>query len=380
MSHFTVMVLGDNPEEQLAPFQENNMGDCPKEYLEFNDCTEEVIKDYEEGTTQEWHADDHVRLENKEAFDYYSSFIEGEEFEYNLSNVFGVPVGKKIRFHYKGSKDDKEVFYGLVEECNDEKDCKIRVIASPVEKRVKDEYETLEESANEYSGYNTHVIDGEKRYGYYENPNCKWDWYQLGGRWTGFFRTKEENVGENGTPGLMTPSNEDSSKADQCLKSEIDFEGMEKESRDKARETFKKIKSYMGDLLDNVPPTWTEVREAREAYDIEKAREIYGATDFKKKWSEGVKEDILPRTWSCEIEDYCLDKENPEETYVQQCIDSAFATFAVIKDGKWYERGSMGWWGAVSDEKELDDWNKQVRNLIQEVSDDTLISIYDCHI
>lgn len=33
--HFSIIVAGDNYEEQLAPFQENNMGDCPNEYLEF---------------------------------------------------------------------------------------------------------------------------------------------------------------------------------------------------------------------------------------------------------------------------------------------------------------------------------------------------------
>jgi len=32
MSHFCVLVVGENPELQLAPYQENNMEDCPKEY------------------------------------------------------------------------------------------------------------------------------------------------------------------------------------------------------------------------------------------------------------------------------------------------------------------------------------------------------------
>lgn len=35
MSHFTVLVIGKDVEEKLAPFQENNMNDCPKEYLKF---------------------------------------------------------------------------------------------------------------------------------------------------------------------------------------------------------------------------------------------------------------------------------------------------------------------------------------------------------
>lgn len=33
--HFSIIVTGDNYEEQLEPFQENSMEDCPKEYLKF---------------------------------------------------------------------------------------------------------------------------------------------------------------------------------------------------------------------------------------------------------------------------------------------------------------------------------------------------------
>jgi len=36
MSHFTVLVIGENPEDQMRPFQENNMDDCPEEFLAFN--------------------------------------------------------------------------------------------------------------------------------------------------------------------------------------------------------------------------------------------------------------------------------------------------------------------------------------------------------
>ena len=42
MSHFSVAVitttgLDEDVDKLLAPFQENNMGDCPKQYLEFNE-------------------------------------------------------------------------------------------------------------------------------------------------------------------------------------------------------------------------------------------------------------------------------------------------------------------------------------------------------
>lgn len=55
MSHFTVLVIGENPEKQLQPFQENNMDDCPKHFLKFNDVEEEYRKEYEEDTRHEFY-------------------------------------------------------------------------------------------------------------------------------------------------------------------------------------------------------------------------------------------------------------------------------------------------------------------------------------
>jgi len=50
MSHFTVLVVGSNPEEQLAPYQENNMDDCPRDYMEFNNVEDVSKEDYEKDT------------------------------------------------------------------------------------------------------------------------------------------------------------------------------------------------------------------------------------------------------------------------------------------------------------------------------------------
>jgi len=55
-------------------------------------------------------------------------------------------------------------------------------------------------------------------------------------------------------------------------------------------------------------------------------------------------------------------------------------TFAILKDGEWYERGKMGWWAIVTDEMEDDKWDAEFKKLIDGLPDDTLISIYDCHI
>ena len=52
MSHFSVAVFQDGSrtvEELLAPYQENNMGDCPGQYLRFVSATESSREEYETG-------------------------------------------------------------------------------------------------------------------------------------------------------------------------------------------------------------------------------------------------------------------------------------------------------------------------------------------
>lgn len=55
MSHFTVAVITDGKptyekiSKALAPYQENNMGDCPKEYLTFHSLSKKYKEEYETG-------------------------------------------------------------------------------------------------------------------------------------------------------------------------------------------------------------------------------------------------------------------------------------------------------------------------------------------
>lgn len=111
------------------------------------------------------------------------------------------------------------------------------------------------------------------------NPKSKWDWYSLGGRWSGLIKLKEGATGIEGRSGVF----DNETGIDQALK---------------------------GDIAN-------------------------------------------------------LDE---------------IQTFAVLKDGEWYENGKMGWWGMVSDEKEADKWEAEYKKLLDGLPDDTLISIYDCHI
>ena len=48
--------------------------------------------------------------------------------------------------------------------------------------------------------------------------------------------------------------------------------------------------------------------------------------------------------------------------------------FALIINGKWYEKGKMGWWGFVSDKKEENEWEDEFRQLIDKLPNETELS------
>lgn len=284
MSHFTVMVIGENAEEQLAPYQENNMGDCPEEHLVFNDETESLKKSWDDLTEDE-----------------------------------------------------------------------------------RSEYGSFPEFAEE-EGYKEH----EGKYGYWENPNAKWDWYVLGGRWAGFLKMKEGAEGEVGGGGLFTAP-APAGTADSALKKDIDFFTMRKDAAEEAGKLWDKVKKIVKGCSEPLP--WEHIRENMFPGDINSARDFYQNQEALKKLSEWNKENkhelfgIDLEKFNCSREDYCIDAAN-----------GSFVTFAVLKDGKWYEKGEMGWWASVSNEKDQEEWNSEVAKMIEELPEDTRISIYDCHI
>ena len=290
MSHFTVLVIGDDVDTQLAPFQENNMGDCPMEYMEFNDMTDDLTQEFAE--------------------------LEGED-------------------------------------------------------KVK--YPTLEVFAEKYHGYEGEDIDGQARYGYYENPNAKWDWYQLGGRWSGLLKLKPGAQGDTGRKGLMgSCANEGASYCDSAKKGDIDFEAMRNEASDAATKRYDEAHAI---IAGRTWMSWAHICDTiKEGYggkDLWDARRaIYNSQealkDLRAKFDNPFSD----------LDEYLT----PREKFIATARNAAGTTFAVLKDGEWYEKGDMGWWGMVADEKDQDAWNEQFAKLIDDLSDDTLISVVDCHI
>lgn len=66
-----------------------------------------------------------------------------------------------------------------------------------------------------------------------------------------------------------------------------------------------------------------------------------------------------------------------QEQYI--ATDPGLSAFAMLKDGKWHEKGRMGWWACVSDDKG-DEWRGEFADLMGSLRADQWITFVDCHI
>lgn len=56
-------------------------------------------------------------------------------------------------------------------------------------------------------------------------------------------------------------------------------------------------------------------------------------------------------------------------------------TFAVLSsDGKWHERGRMGWWAVVHDEQPEGEWNDWYDRMLDRLPETAWLTVVDCHI
>lgn len=233
------------------------------------------------------------------------------------------------------------------------------------------------------SDYNDNIWKKDEKGIWYEystyNQKSRWDWYLLGGRWTGFFKLKKGKKGELGKHGVF--DNKPEYDADSALKGDIDFEGMINDYRKSAEERYNKAMIYIGDL----PPVrkWKDIIKDVDSgkITIERAREIYRKQPRVKavRKLEKKDKDLVRDIFG--FNDFRLEDYNQTlEEYMDFEGKNCFTTFSVLKDGKWYERGEMGWWGMVANEKEKDAWVDEFYKLVMDLPDDTLLSVYDVHI
>lgn len=288
MSHFTVLVIGDDIDGQLAPFDENL-----------------VVEEHD-------------------------NFLSDED------------VARMKEYYEKQGKD-----------------------VSTLEK--------LSKFMDEWNGTPGFISsNGRLYYKSTYNPDSKWDWYQVGGRWTGFFKLKDGRKGEVGEPGVMTDTAPEG-YADSVRKGDIDFKKIQDDARLEATKSFKIFQKAVG--KKEFPPSWNEVL-AKHGDNLEAARNEFHDNPVRKAVKDALAKKGLHFFMEDPFEYYGKDMEK----FVARKVASCFQTYAVVHEGKWYQRGDMGWFGMSSNEKDEDVWNEEFMKLIDGLSDDTLLTVVDCHI
>lgn len=373
MSHFTVLVIGEDVEGQLQPFHEFECTGTVDEYVQSVDQLDEAREEYASQKERRFKAPDGTLLSPYDDQFYRDptpeewkkiGHVMGSGISSGLvyaSRDWGDGLGYRAKVHFT-PEGFEEIELGVADTCT-------------FREFVEEYYERPLLAEGESAD-----VEGEHKWGWYRvnadgevteltrrtNPNAKWDWWMLGGRWSGLFKLKSGHTGTLGESGLMgSRFAEGDDRCDQARKASIDFESMREAAAGKAGEEWDLARSVAG---GESWETWESVRKRIET--IESAREFY--------WNQPAILRLREHdTFKWDVDDSLS---LTREEYVNSARNSAGVTFAVLKDGKWYERGRMGWWATVHDPKEIDEWNRQFQALIDSVPDETLLSVVDCHI
>lgn len=350
MSHFTVTVripaeveldqVEEHVERLLAPYQENNMGDCPEEYLEFRDYGEELRPKYESG-------EETVRRFRDPEGSYHRPY----------QGQFKVDDKSRPRgFRYQapeGWEDDR----------------------FPV-KDVYPDFDTFMQEEEDMEP------NENGKYGWMHNPNHKWDWWLIGGRWTGYYPVTPDVLqrGEatSGEPGLMTEHAE-AGHVDMCRIKDIDMGTIEEQINSAIENFWRETADYIekgsaqpfgvrGSLLSL---GFVQCKDEDELTDEDRAKTLI---KWKKELREGVSRyDVVDHT--------ILDRKDELRGRLRAYFNS-LRTYAFLdEEHGWVQPGEMGWFGASSDTPEtMANYSEKFQEWFFGGNEADWVVVVDCHI
>lgn len=213
-------------------------------------------------------------------------------------------------------------------------------------------YATYAEFMRDHFGYRYRPgINGPGTWGRYTNPQARWDWWVVGGRWSGKLPLKPEYVGHGtqGEGGVMNEANTDPACCDSALAGQIDWNAYRDALREGARKKWR---------LWRTRPAVVKGNEQSEA--------------AFRQWSWDNHFLMLN-----DNEEKALG-ELDEDAYAAQ-VSTEAVTFAFIDlNGDWYEEARMGWWAFTSDNQ--DGYDARFWRFVESLPADQRVWVIDAHI
>jgi hypothetical protein len=323
MSHFTVLVVAENEDdlhEKLLPFHE-------RESTGYDDyCT--------------WVDDIHDKNLEKYRTEKIECIIQnGKILGTKYSND---PIIKSM---YVREKKDGDIFsteyfklkdgYDIVEEC------------------FNNIYSTFDEYMTDWCGY-TEKNPKTGKFERWTNPNSKWDWYAVGGRWEGLLSLKN---GGNSSWAVV---------------SDVDFDRMYTKEQDKLEKEWK----LFHQLYNECDKEWSNIEEdgyLRWSNRNPRVKELLTSDSYLRAKYAFDKMDWI--MWSLD-DVMSFFKKNIEEYSSPGGLTYAF----IDNNGNWNQKGEMGWFGIDDPDKATNCYDGEWWKFVQSLRLDNNIYIVDCHI
>jgi len=213
--------------------------------------------------------------------------------------------------------------------------------------------------------------------------NPKWDWYVLGGRWHGFFKAKDPSKIVNDLSGIFDEEIENG-YGDAMEKGNIDIKGMEDEYIKECLEEYDEIVGIINHWIEtntkngNVPSPkpWSYYQNLVDNHilTLDEAKDLYE----KKESYINLLKDAGYVFWRDDpIADYWA---KTREEYLSDSLKHFMLPYAFVINGEWHALGEMGWFGFSYSENDFDTYYKEFWDTFNSLPDDTLVSLFDCHI
>ena len=185
------------------------------------------------------------------------------------------------------------------------------------------------------------------------NPNSKWDWYSIGGRWRNLLLTKINN---------------------EDVISEIDLVDLMNECSNIKREATIGYKWVDGARIKDID--FKKSAEIKNTYN--KAIRFWETyVEGQKPTTEGEKENIKFEPYKKE---YYIERYETKENYAK--MQSTFSCWALLDETGWHEKGKMGWWAMNDSTKDSEQLflEKFTETINKSENQDKYLIVVDCHI
>lgn len=336
MSHFSVCVVVPHEDFRgplsyekvesavdriLAPYWESTED---PEFLDFVDKTDEAKADFESGTLRA------VKLPDGRIAGEYESVVH-DRFTITEDNTI-LLKSQKI------GEPPRETDETRAMECLPE---------YPLSKY----YPSFEEYCEKYCSY---TQDSCGRWGYYCNELAKWDWFEIGGRFSGLLLTRAEATE------VLPATRDDDQKPEldgyravnAARMKDIAWEKILELRRDNAKKTYERLEKAYRTKDKNLCQLMETI--------VEDGIQGWGEMRYYK--GETL-EEYLTRSGL---------------TDADRCPISVYAV--VERNGEWSGSGDMGWFGISSNDKPEREWHDELQTIMRDVEPDDLLVCVDCHI